>query len=84
MRDSHSSSWKEPYLEALRESDKEKLTELVHATVGNVPSLAGTGTLCGRSRRTKRNSGSQREFANSRNSHTWLVTAPSSRTHTHD
>ena len=32
MGDSHSSSWKEPYLEALREPDKEKLTELVHAT----------------------------------------------------
>jgi hypothetical protein len=32
MRDSHSSSWKEPYLAALREPDKEKLVELVHAT----------------------------------------------------
>jgi len=25
-------AWKEPYLAALKESDKEKLTELVHAT----------------------------------------------------
>ncbi|MFZ0881874.1 MAG: hypothetical protein WAN14_00630 [Candidatus Acidiferrales bacterium] len=29
MPDSY--SWKEPYRQALRESDKEKLTELVHA-----------------------------------------------------
>jgi len=36
MRDSHSSSWKEPYLEALRESDKEKLTELVYAAEGAI------------------------------------------------
>ncbi len=32
MTPSHSSSWKEPYLAALIESDKEKLTKLVHAT----------------------------------------------------
>ncbi len=47
MRDSHSSSWKEPYLEALRESDKEKLTELVYAAEGAIflrlQELAGSG-----------------------------------------
>lgn len=32
MADSNSSTWKEPYLAALREPDKQKLTELVHAT----------------------------------------------------
>jgi hypothetical protein len=36
MTDRHSSSWKEPYLEALRESDKEKLTELVQAAEGAI------------------------------------------------
>jgi hypothetical protein len=32
MTPSHSSAWKEPYLAALIEPDKEKLTKLVHAT----------------------------------------------------
>jgi hypothetical protein len=32
MRDSHSSSWKEPYLAALSEPDTEKLTKLVYDT----------------------------------------------------
>lgn len=32
LPDSHSSSWKEPYLAALREPDHEKLTNLIHAT----------------------------------------------------
>lgn len=32
MTPSHSSSWKGPYLAALIEPDKEKLTKLVHAT----------------------------------------------------
>ncbi|HXN18489.1 MAG TPA: hypothetical protein VN875_09185 [Candidatus Binatus sp.] len=32
MSDSHSSSWKEPYLAALIEPDTEKLAKLVHAT----------------------------------------------------
>jgi hypothetical protein len=32
MANSRSSSWKEPYLAALKESDIEKLTALVHAT----------------------------------------------------
>jgi hypothetical protein len=31
MRDSRSLSWKEPYLAALKESDKQKILELVHA-----------------------------------------------------
>jgi hypothetical protein len=31
MADHHSSSWKESYLAALKESDVEKLTQLVHA-----------------------------------------------------
>jgi hypothetical protein len=32
MPDSNSSSWKQPYIEALRESNKKKLSELVYAT----------------------------------------------------
>jgi hypothetical protein len=32
MTPSHSSAWKEPYLAALIEPDKEKLTKLVQAT----------------------------------------------------
>ncbi len=32
MTNSHSSSWKESYIVALNEPDKEKLTELVYAT----------------------------------------------------
>lgn len=32
MRDSHSLSWKETYLAALKENDKEKLTGLLYAT----------------------------------------------------
>lgn len=32
MANSRSSSWEEPYLAALKESDIEKLTALVHAT----------------------------------------------------
>jgi hypothetical protein len=32
MTPSHSSAWKAPYLAALIEPDKEKLTKLVHAT----------------------------------------------------
>ena len=31
MPDSYPRSWKEPYHQALKESDKQKLTELVHA-----------------------------------------------------
>ncbi|MFZ0584250.1 MAG: hypothetical protein WAN72_03850 [Candidatus Acidiferrales bacterium] len=31
MPDSYSTSWKEPYHQALKESDEQKLTELVHA-----------------------------------------------------
>jgi hypothetical protein len=33
---SDSFSWKEPYLAALLESDKEKLTDLVHAAEGAI------------------------------------------------
>jgi hypothetical protein len=33
---SDSFSWKEPYLAALKESDKQKLTELVHAAEGAI------------------------------------------------
>lgn len=36
MTESHSSSWKEPYLAALTEPDKEKLTEPVHAAEGAI------------------------------------------------
>jgi hypothetical protein len=36
MPDFNSSSWKQPYLEALRESKKEKLSELVYATEGAI------------------------------------------------
>ena len=31
MQDSYPTSWKEPYRQALKESDPQKLTELVHA-----------------------------------------------------
>ncbi|HSY98967.1 MAG TPA: hypothetical protein VK788_05690 [Terriglobales bacterium] len=31
MPDSYATFWKEPYHQALRESDEQKLTELVHA-----------------------------------------------------
>ena len=31
MQDSYPTSWKEPYRHALKESDPQKLTELVHA-----------------------------------------------------
>jgi hypothetical protein len=31
MPDSYPTSWKEPYRQALKESDEQKLTELVHA-----------------------------------------------------
>ena len=31
MPDSYPTSWKEPYHQALKESDEQKLTELVHA-----------------------------------------------------
>jgi len=34
--ESNSPSWKEPFLEALRESDKVKLAELVHAAEGAI------------------------------------------------
>lgn len=44
--ESYSSSWKEPYLAALKEADKEKLTELVYATelamFNRVQELAGS------------------------------------------
>jgi hypothetical protein len=47
MSDSHSSSWKEPYLAALVEPDTEKLAKLVHATeltlFRRVQELAGFG-----------------------------------------
>jgi len=36
MPDSNSSSWKQPYLEALKESNNEKLSELIYATEGAI------------------------------------------------
>jgi hypothetical protein len=36
MPDFNSSSWKHPYLEALRESNKERLSELVYVTEGAI------------------------------------------------
>jgi hypothetical protein len=44
---SDSFAWKEPYLAALKENDKEKLTELVHATEDAIfkrqQEIAGSG-----------------------------------------
>ncbi len=36
MSESNSRSWKEPFLEALLETDKEKLTKLVYAAEGTM------------------------------------------------
>jgi hypothetical protein len=46
----HSLSWKEPYLETLKESDKEKPDQVgLRCRMGNVSSLAGTSRFFGRS-----------------------------------
>jgi hypothetical protein len=48
MTEPNSPSWKQPFLEALTETDKERLTKLVHDTRGSyIPSVSGTGRLFG-------------------------------------
>lgn len=36
MQDSNSSSWRQPYLEALKETNKEKLNELAYSVEGAI------------------------------------------------
>ena len=68
-------SWKEPFLRALLESDKEKLTELVQATESTLASRAQRALKLPRSsRRTQRNGRRKRGFAHHQNRQTRLAT----------
>jgi hypothetical protein len=56
MQDSNSSSWRQPYLKALNETDETKLAGLVYAAEGsNISPNAGISELDGPSQRTQRN-----------------------------